>query len=354
MGMTRLLVTGGAGFIGSHTCLVLLEAGYDLLILDNFSNSSPEALSRVATLANVALNSRRLQVEHGDIRNTKTLDQLFSDAAASNQPVEAVIHFAGLKAVGESVQKPLLYWDVNVSGSRNLLAAMDTHACRTLVFSSSATVYGFPNSVPISESAPIEPINPYGFSKAAVEQMLADLNNSAPDTWRIASLRYFNPVGAHPSGQIGEDPLGIPNNLFPFMTQVAVGRRDLLQVFGSDWPTHDGTGVRDYIHVMDLAEGHRAALTTLLNQEPQHLSCNLGSGEGASVLDVVNAFAAASEQDVPYVLVDRRPGDAAITVADPTRAADCLQWRAKRTLTDICRDGWAWQQANPMGYRQSA
>ena len=353
MGMTRLLVTGGAGFIGSHTCLVLLEAGYDLLILDNFSNSSPEALSRVATLANVALNSRRLQVEHGDIRNTKTPDQLFSDAAASNQPVEAVIHFAGLKAVGESVQKPLLYWDVNVSGSRNLLAAMDAHACRTLVFSSSATVYGFPNSVPISESAPIEPINPYGFSKAAVEQMLSDLNNSAPDTWRIASLRYFNPVGAHPSGQIGEDPLGIPNNLFPFMTQVAVGRRDLLKVFGSDWPTHDGTGVRDYIHVMDLAEGHKAALTTLLNQGPQLLSCNLGSGEGASVLDVINAFAAASGQDMPYVLVNRRPGDAAITVADPTRAADSLQWRTKRTLTDICRDGWAWQQANPAGYRHN-
>ena len=350
---SRVLVTGGAGFIGSHTCLVLLEAGYDLLILDNFSNSTPEALARVAAVANVSLNSPRLQIQHGDIRDRHTLNRLFSDATASNRSFEAVIHFAGLKAVGESVQKPLLYWGVNVAGSWNLLEAMDAHACRTLVFSSSATVYGFPETVPISESAPIQPINPYGFSKAAVEQMLADLNASAPNTWRIASLRYFNPVGAHPSGQIGEDPLGIPNNLFPFVSQVAVGRREQLLVFGSDWPTHDGTGVRDYIHVMDLAEGHKAALITLLNQGPQHFNCNLGSGKGASVLDVVNAFAAASGKDIPYALTERRTGDAAITVANPTRAADKLQWRTKRTLTDICRDGWAWQQANPMGYRQS-
>ena len=350
----RVLITGGAGFIGSHTCLVLLEAGYDLLVLDNFSNSSPEALTRVAAVANVALDSQRLQVQQGDIRDPHTLDQLFSDAGASNRPFDAVIHFAGLKAVGESVEKPLLYWDVNVAGSRTLLAAMEVHACRTLVFSSSATVYGFPESVPISESAPVQPINPYGFSKAAVEQMLADLNASAPNTWRIACLRYFNPVGAHPSGQIGEDPLGIPNNLFPFVSQVAVGRRDELRVFGSDWPTHDGTGIRDYIHVMDLAEGHSAALTTLLNQGPQHFTCNLGSGEGASVLEVIKAFSAASGQDIPYALVDRRPGDAAVTVADPSRAADLLQWRTKRTLADICRDGWAWQQANPTGYRQSA
>ncbi|WP_390129560.1 UDP-glucose 4-epimerase GalE [Synechococcus sp. HIMB2401] len=351
---SRVLVTGGAGFIGSHTCLVLLEAGYDLLILDNFANSSPEALTRVAAVANVALGSQRLQIQRGDIRDPITLDGLFSAAAANGRPFDAVIHFAGLKAVGESIEKPLLYWDINVAGSRTLLAAMDAHACRTLVFSSSATVYGYPVTVPTPESAPIQPNNPYGFSKAAVEQMLTDLNSSAPNTWRIASLRYFNPVGAHPSGRIGEDPLGIPNNLFPFVTQVAVGRRDQLRVFGSDWPTHDGTGVRDYIHVMDLAEGHKAALTTLLNQGPQHLTCNLGSGAGASVLDVVNAFSAASGQDIPYALVDRRPGDAAVTVADPSRAADLLQWRTKRTLTDICRDGWAWQQANPMGYRQSA
>ena len=350
---SRVLVTGGAGFIGSHTCLVLLEAGYDLLILDNFSNSSPEALTRVAAVANVVLDSQRLQIQRGDIRDPLTLDEVFSAAAARGRPFDAVIHFAGLKAVGESVEKPLLYWDVNVAGSRTLLAAMDAHACRTLVFSSSATVYGYPETVPIPESAPIQPINPYGFSKAAVEQMLADLNSSAPNTWRIASLRYFNPVGAHPSGRIGEDPLGIPNNLFPFISQVAVGRREELKIFGSDWPTHDGTGVRDFIHVMDLAEGHKAALETLLSQGPQHLTCNLGSGDGASVLDVVNAFSAASGQDIPYALVDRRPGDAATTVADPTRAANTLLWRTKRTLTDICRDGWSWQQANPAGDRQN-
>ena len=350
----HILVTGGAGFIGSHTCLLLLEAGYSLVVLDNYYNSSPEVLTRVASLANVSLNSQQLQIEEGDIRDRHTLDQLFSDAAASDRPFDAVIHFAGLKAVGESIEKPLSYWDVNVTGSRTLLAAMDAHNCRTIVFSSSATVYGFPKNVPIPESAPIQPINPYGFSKAAVEQMLTDLNNSAPNTWRIASLRYFNPVGAHPSGKIGEDPLGIPNNLFPFVSQVAIGRREQLQVFGSDWPTHDGTGVRDYIHVMDLAEGHEAALNILLKQAPQHITCNLGSGNGASVLDVINAFSTASGQEIPYALVDRRPGDAAITVADPTRAARTLLWRTKRTLTDMCRDGWAWQLANPMGYRQSA
>ena len=275
---SRVLVTGGAGFIGSHTCLVLLEAGYDLLILDNFSNSSPEALTRVAAVANVALDSQRLQIQRGDIRDPITLDELFSAAAASGRPFDAVIHFAGLKAVGESVEKPLLYWDVNVSGSRTLLAAMDAHACRTLVFSSSATVYGYPETVPIPESAPVQPINPYGFSKAAVEQMLADLNSSAPNTWRIASLRYFNPVGAHPSGRIGEDPLGIPNNLFPFISQVAVGRREELKIFGSDWPTHDGTGVRDFIHVMDLAEGHRMSLQYMDQKGGGLYTFNLGSG----------------------------------------------------------------------------
>ena len=350
----RILVTGGAGFIGSHTCVVLLEAGYDLLILDNFSNSSPEALTRVAAVAKVSLNGPRLVTKHGDIRNRNTLDRLFSDAAASNRNFQAVVHFAGMKAVGESVQKPLSYWDVNVAGTRTLLAAMDAHACRTLVFSSSATVYGSTETVPISESAPIKPNNPYGFTKAAVEQMLADLNASTPNTWRIASLRYFNPVGAHPSGQIGEDPLGIPNNLFPFVSQVAIGRREKLSVYGSDWPTHDGTGVRDYIHVMDVAEGHKAALATLLNERPQHLTCNLGSGDGASVLDVVKAFSAASGQDIPYNLVARRPGDTAVSVADPSHAAVILQWRTTRTLNDICRDSWAWQQTNPLGYKQCA
>ena len=242
------------------------------------------------------------------------------------------------------------YWDINVNGSRCLLEAMQTHGCHTLVFSSSATLYGYPEAVPIPETAPIAPINPYGHTKAAVEQMLNDLHASAPDAWRIACLRYFNPVGAHPSGRIGENPLGIPNNLFPFVSQVAVGRRAQLQVFGGDWPTPDGTGVRDYIHVMDLAEGHRAALDCLLAEAPQLLTLNLGSGQGQSVLEVVQAMEAASGRSIPYTITDRRPGDAAISVADPSQAAERLAWRTKRSLEQICCDGWAWQQQNPGGY----
>ncbi len=345
--MAQLLITGGAGFIGSHTCLVLLEAGHRLVVLDNFSNSSPESLRRVAELAGPGASDRLVVVE-GDIRSAADLEHAFA-AAPQGQPIDAVIHFAGLKAVGESVREPLRYWDVNLSGSRQLLAAMQARNCRTLVFSSSATLYGYPEVVPIPETAPIQPINPYGHSKAAVEQLLADLEASETG-WRIARLRYFNPVGAHPSGRIGEDPNGIPNNLFPFMSQVAVGRRSELQVFGGDWPTPDGSGVRDYIHVMDLAEGHRAALETLLAEAPQLLTLNLGSGVGHSVLEVVAAFEAASHRPVPYAVVARRAGDAASTVADPSLAAQRLGWRTRRGLAEMCRDGWAWQSANPDGY----
>jgi UDP-glucose 4-epimerase len=341
--VAQLLITGGAGFIGSHTCLVLLEAGHSLVVLDNFTNSSPEALRRVAELAGTAAGDR-LQVVEGDIRSSSDLERAFGAG-----PIEAVIHFAGLKAVGESVAQPLHYWDVNVAGSRCLLAAMQAHGCRTIAFSSSATLYGLPEQVPIPESARVQPINPYGHTKAAVEQLLADLAASEPG-WRIARLRYFNPVGAHPSGRIGEDPNGPPNNLFPFVSQVAVGRRPQLQVFGGDWPTPDGTGVRDYIHVMDLAEGHRAAVEHLLAHGPQLLTLNLGSGSGHSVLEVVRAFEQASGRPVPYAVVDRRPGDAAATVADPSLAAEVLGWRTRRGLAEICRDGWAWQSANPQGY----
>ena len=366
--MAQLLITGGAGFIGSHCCDVLLEAGHQLVVLDDFSNSSAIALERVADLHGLSL--QRQWAEHhgsgssislieGDVRERQTLDQLFTRAKALGRSIEAVIHFAGLKAVGESVQQPLRYWDVNLVGSQRLLEAMETHGCRTLVFSSSATLYGTPEQVPIAESAPIQPINPYGASKAAVETLLADVAGcsgcsdpvqSSPKGWRIARLRYFNPVGAHPSGRIGEDPNGLPNNLFPFVTQVAVGRREALQVFGDDWPTRDGTGVRDYIHVMDLAEGHRAALKTLLAGPPQLLTLNLGSGQGASVLEVTQATEAASGRSIPYRIAPRRPGDAAITVADPSLAERVLGWRTQRTLNDICRDGWAWQKANPHGF----
>ena len=345
--MAELLITGGAGFIGSHTCLVLLEAGHRLVVLDSFENSSPESLRRVQELAGPGA-AERLSVVEGDIRSPADLERAFT-AGGGGGPIEAVVHFAGLKAVGESVREPLRYWDVNVAGSRQLLAAMQSHGCRTLVFSSSATLYGIPAQVPIPETAPVQPINPYGHSKAAVERMLADLAASEPG-WRIARLRYFNPVGAHPSGRIGEDPNGLPNNLFPFVSQVAVGRRERLQVFGGDWPTPDGSGVRDYIHVIDLAEGHRAALEVLLAEEPQLLTLNLGSGQGHSVLEVVAAFMQASGRPVPYAVVERRPGDAASTVADPALAAQRLGWRTRRSLAEMCRDGWAWQSANPSGY----
>lgn len=345
--MAELLITGGAGFIGTHSCLVLLEAGHNLVVLDNFDNSSRESLKRVLELAGPSA-AGRLQVVEGDIRSAGDLERAFK-AAPAGRPITAVVHFAGLKAVGESVREPLRYWDVNLCGSRQLLQVMQAHGCRNLVFSSSATLYGMPELVPIPESAPIQPINPYGHSKAAVEQLLADLVASEPG-WRIARLRYFNPVGAHPSGRIGEDPRGIPNNLFPFVSQVAVGRRDCLQVFGGDWPTPDGSGVRDYIHVMDLAEGHRAALDVLLAEPPQLLSLNLGSGQGHSVLEVVRAFELASGRSVPYTVVERRDGDAASTVADPRLATERLSWSTRRSLEEMCRDGWAWQQANPEGY----
>lgn len=344
--MAQLLITGGAGFIGSHTCLVLLEAGHDLVVLDDFSNSSPESLERVRQLANLGSSSPRLQVVEGDIRSKSDLRKAFQTGTCT----DAVIHFAGLKAVGESVQEPLRYWDVNVTGSQCLLSVMQEQNCRTLAFSSSATLYGLPEQVPVAENAPVQPINPYGFTKAAVEQMLEDLSGSEPG-WRIARLRYFNPVGAHPSGRIGEDPNGIPNNLFPFVSQVAVGRRQELQVFGSDWPTADGTGVRDYIHVMDLAEGHLAAVQHLMGKGPQLLTLNLGSGQGHSVLDVIKAFEQASGKQVPHQLVARRPGDAATTVADPSVANRVLRWRTKRSLEEICRDGWSWQSQNPEGYQ---
>jgi UDP-glucose 4-epimerase len=355
--MAKLLITGGAGFIGSHTTLLLLEAGHQVVVLDNFSNSSPEALQRVGRLAGATANSR-LTVVEGDIRDPLALDQAFRSRPGS---YDAVIHFAGLKAVAQSVDQPLLYWDVNVAGSQRLLAAMERHGCHTLVFSSSATVYGYPERIPIPETAALQPINPYGHTKAAVEQMLADLAakltgaaGGDPCPWRLARLRYFNPVGAHPSGQIGENPLGPPNNLFPFVSQVAVGRRQKLQIFGGDWPTPDGTGIRDYIHVMDLAEGHLAALETLWNEAPQLLTLNLGSGNGHSVLEVVRAYEQASGRRVPFDMVPRRAGDAAQSVADPAEAERRLGWRVQRDLAAICRDGWNWQNQNPEGYGTGA
>ena len=338
----NVLITGGAGFIGSHTCVVLLEQGYRLVVLDNFDNSCPEALRRVQALA----GSTQLALMEGDVRDPNAVDQAFRSAGA----VDGVIHFAGLKAVGESVQDPLRYWDVNVNGSRILASAMEAHGCRTLVFSSTSTSYGEPDTFPLREDMPTAPVHPYAQTKVAVEQMLSALCRCGP--WRVASLRYFNPVGAHPSGQIGEDPMGIPNNLFPFITQVAAGRREQLRIFGQDYPTPDGTGIRDYLHVMDLAEAHGRALEHLLQQpNPYSLTLNIGTGRGLSVLEVVQGFEAATGLTIPYEVVGRRAGDVPRLEACPRKAQEVLGWSARRTLEEMCRDGWAWQQANPFGYR---
>lgn len=332
-----ILVTGGAGYIGSHCCLLLLTAGYKVIVLDNLSNSKTTSLQRVAEIT----NKEALFIQ-GDIRNTELLDKIFSEHS-----IDAVIHFAGLKAVGESVEKPLDYYDNNVVGSLRLFQSMAKAGVKSIVFSSSATVYGDPVSVPIREDFALSTTNPYGASKLHIEQMLQDIAVS-DESWNIAILRYFNPVGAHESGLIGEDPADIPNNLMPYIAQVAVGKREQLSVFGNDYPTPDGTGVRDYIHVMDLAQGHLAALDALDNSKL--IVCNLGTGKGYSVLDMVKAFEQASGKAIPYQITARRPGDIAECYADPQHAKEILNWQATKDLAAMCQDHWRWQSNNPNGY----
>ena len=334
----RILVTGGAGYIGSHTVLELLTAGYDVLIADNFVNSKPAALTRLRTLAD-----RSFDFEEVDLTDAAATDALFS-----RYPIEAVIHFAGLKAVGESVQKPLEYYRNNLTSTFNLLLAMQKNNVERFVFSSSATVYGDPVSVPIREDFALSVTNPYGRTKLMIEDMLRDVSISQPDL-RVCLLRYFNPVGAHASGRIGEDPNGIPNNLMPFIAQVAVGKLPTLRVFGNDYPTHDGTGVRDYIHVVDLAKGHVAALKKLETGAGVY-TYNLGTGVGYSVLDVLHAFEKACGKTLPYEIVSRRPGDVAACYADPAKAASELGWRAEYGIERMCADAWRWQSQNPNGF----
>ncbi|GAA4648658.1 UDP-glucose 4-epimerase GalE [Kistimonas scapharcae] len=336
--MSTILVTGGAGYIGSHTCVELLEKGYDVLVLDNLCNSSAESLRRVEQIT-----GKSVRFVEGDIRDRPLLDKLFQ-----NNTISSVIHFAGLKAVGESCEMPLAYYDNNVSGTITLCQSMADNGVRNLVFSSSATVYGDPASLPITEDFPLSATNPYGRSKLIIEEILTDLHK-ADGNWNIALLRYFNPVGAHPSGLIGEDPNGIPNNLMPFVAQVAIGKREKLHVFGNDYPTPDGTGVRDYIHVKDLARGHVCAIHRL--QENCGVQVwNLGVGQGHSVLEMVNAFEQASDRPVPYDIVARRPGDIAACYADPTKARQELGWAAEKSLDDMVNDAWRWQSQNPDGY----
>lgn len=333
-----VLLTGGAGYIGSHTYIELLNSGFVPVIFDNFYNSNPEVLNRIKTIT-----GQEVLCIEGDIRDSAAMD-----AALAQYPFSAVVHFAGWKAVGESVAKPLEYYDNNVVGTLRLLDAMKKAGVKNLVFSSSATVYGDPHTVPILEHFPLSATNPYGRSKLMIEDMLRDLRVADP-SWNIALLRYFNPVGAHESGLIGEDPQGIPNNLMPFVTQVAVGKREQLSVFGGDYATPDGTGVRDYIHVVDLAKGHVKALQKLATN-PGNVTVNLGTGVGYSVLDMVKAFETASGRPVPYQIVARRPGDIAACYADPQAAFEQLGWRAEKNLQDMCNDSWRWQSGNPNGY----
>jgi len=327
-----ILVTGGAGFIGSHTCVALAAAGIPYLILDNFCNSRRSVLERMARITGAAP-----QYVEGDIRDEALLARVFAE-----HPIEAVVHFAALKAVGESVRKPLDYYDNNVSGTVVLLRAMQAAGVRSLVFSSSATVYGEPATVPIREDFPLSATNPYGWTKLMMEQVLADVDKAEPGQWRIARLRYFNPVGAHESGLIGEDPQDVPNNLLPYVAQVAVGLRESLSVYGDDYPTPDGTGVRDYIHVSDLADGHVAALR-YLREHPGLLTVNLGTGRPVSVLEMVRGFEQASGRPVPYRVVARRPGDVAQCWADPALAERLLGWKAHHGLDRMCADAWRWQ-----------
>jgi UDP-glucose 4-epimerase len=333
-----LLVTGGAGYIGSHTIVELLTAGFDVICLDNFSNSSPEAVKRVEKMA-----GKRVTLVNGDVRDREVLARVF------HRPIDAVVHFAALKAVGESVRQPVEYYDNNVGGTLALLEAMDAGGVRRIVFSSSATVYGVPETLPLTESAPVKPVNPYGHTKAMVEQVLRDWC-AAEATRSAVSLRYFNPIGAHPSGMIGEDPHDIPNNLFPYIAQVAIGKREALSVWGSDWPTPDGTGVRDYLHVVDLALGHVAGISYTASH-PGFTPVNLGTGRGTTVLDMVRAFERAAGRTIPYVLAARREGDVAACWADASLARRLLGWEALRSIDEACADGWRWQSSNPNGYR---
>ncbi len=337
-----ILVSGGAGYIGSHTVLALLEKGYDVVVFDNYANSCPESIRRVEELT-----GKKVKLYESDMMDEKAIEKIFGE----NPDITALIHFAGLKAVGESVAKPIEYYENNIGGTLNLLKVMRAHNVKNIIFSSSATVYGTPEKVPISEDAPKGTCtNPYGWTKSMIEQILTDVYTSDND-WKVVLLRYFNPIGAHPSGRIGEDPQGIPNNLVPYIAQVAVGRREQVNVFGNDYKTHDGTGVRDYIHVCDLADGHVKALEKLEKSLGGVQIYNLGTGIGYSVLDVIKAYEKACGKTLKYAICPRRAGDIDENYSDPAKALKELGWKAKYSIDDMCRDSWNWQSNNPFGYK---
>lgn len=335
-----ILVTGGAGFIGSHTCVELLNAGYDIVVVDNYYNASPKALERVKELTGKDFKSYNC-----DVRDSEGMDKIFKE-----NKIDAVIHFAGLKAVGESCQKPIEYYDNNIGGTLKLCDVMRNNGCKNIVFSSSATIYGMNNVSPLKETMKTGgTTNPYGTTKYMIEIILEDIYKS-DNEWNVTLLRYFNPIGAHESGRIGENPNGIPNNLMPYITQVAIGKRPYLSVYGDDYDTPDGTGVRDYIHVVDLADGHVKAVKNILEGNKGVQIFNLGTGKGYSVLDIVKAFSKAYGKELPYKIAPRRPGDLAVCYSDPTKAKEVLGWEAKRDIDDMCRDSWNWQSKNPNGY----
>ena len=346
------MVTGGAGFLGSHTCLILLQSGFEIFVVDSFINSSTKSLKCVISILKTQGKDleKNLHLFKADLTNEKEIEDIFKLASERNKSIDAVIHFAGLKSVSESILNPLSYWENNVNGTIILLKIMEKYNCKCIVFSSSATVYRAHNGKLLKEDDFCDPINPYGQTKLAIEKLLNDIYTSSPLEWRIACLRYFNPVGAHESGLIGEDPLGKPNNIYPQITKVAIGELNEIKIYGSDWPTSDGTGIRDYIHVMDLAEGHLKTLNFLLKGKSQSLIINLGTGKGTSVLELIKTFERVNGLKIPYRFVDRRPGDKPYVVADNSFAKSVLNWEPKRNIADICKSGWNWQCRNPSGY----
>lgn len=349
--MLKILVTGGAGFIGSHTCLALLQKGYDVIVIDSLINSSYLSLNNVEKIVDIFkpnIRSKLIFIK-GDLNDINFLNKVFLEEKNKGFPVNAVIHFAGLKSVSESIKYPLKYWRNNIISTLNLIKCMDENNCRTIVFSSSAAIYEYCNSKLIDEEMNINPINSYGNTKATIEKILNDLHKSNSE-WKISILRYFNPIGAHESGLLGENPIGIPNNIFPLILQVATGKKESLKIYGNTWPTKDGTGIRDYIHVMDLAEGHLAALEYLFSKKSHIISLNLGTGKGNSVLELINMFEKTNRVTVHYDFVGKRDGDLSRVVADNSLARKTLNWIPERSLEDMCRDGWKWQKLNPEGY----
>ena len=350
--MKNILVTGGAGFIGSHICTLLLQNNYKLTIVDSLINSSLGVIKNIEKLSlqNNKNSSNELKFVRADLRDYKSIRNIFEEAKENNCPFDGVIHLAGLKSASESVDLPLIYWDTNLIGSINLFKIMDSYNCKTIIFSSSASIYGLSNKIPFKEENIVNPISPYGNTKSVIEKLLNDLYKSSKSSWKIVCLRYFNPIGAHPSGEIGEDPNDQPNNIFPLLVKVAQGKINQFKIYGNDWPTKDGTPLRDYIHVMDLAKAHFLAFEYLEKNGNQYLEMNIGTGKGTSVFELIKIFQEVNQVEIPYIYEDRRKGDTAVVYADNLLASKILNWRPERSIEEMCRDGWNWQLKNPNGY----